>query len=75
MLGKFDLPEVAALRDRILEPGVDSFQAAEFIRLFLEKHGYGAPDKLRNDLMKQRIAPSSHVDVFRWQLERIAFAN
>jgi len=38
---KFSVSEVAALRNELLQGGLDSFQTAELLKLFLTGRGYG----------------------------------
>jgi hypothetical protein len=38
---KFSVAEVAALRNELLHGGLDSFQTAELLRMFLAGRGYG----------------------------------
>ena len=38
---KFSVAEVAALRNELLQGGLDSFQAAELLKMFLTGRGYG----------------------------------
>lgn len=38
---KFNVTEVAALRNELLQGGLDTMQAAEVVRMFLMGHGYG----------------------------------
>jgi len=38
---KFSVAEVAALRSELLQGGLDSFQTAELLKMFLTGRGYG----------------------------------
>ena len=38
---KFSVAEVAALRNELLHGGLDSFQTAELLKMFLTGRGYG----------------------------------
>ena len=38
---KFSVAEVAALRNELLQGGLDSFQTAELLKMFLAGRGYG----------------------------------
>ena len=41
MTEKFSVAEVAALRNELLQGGLDSFQTAELLKMFLAGLGYG----------------------------------
>ena len=41
MVEKFSVNEVSALRNELLEGGLDPWQAAELLQLFLAGRGYG----------------------------------
>ena len=38
---KFSADELKALRDEMMQSGLDSFQSAELLSSFLVQHGYG----------------------------------
>jgi hypothetical protein len=68
---KFNVTEVAALRNELLQGGLDSMQAAEVVRMFLMGHGYGiSPDAALD--AASRITGGSTVEAVREDLENLA---
>lgn len=68
---KFNVAEVAALRNELLQGGLDSMQAAEVVRMFLMGHGYGISQD--NALVAAgRITGGGSVEAVRADLEDLA---
>ncbi len=68
---KFNVAEVAALRNELLQGGLDSMQAAEVVRMFLMGHGYGISTD--NALVAAgRITSGGSVEAAQADLEDLA---
>ncbi|MBI2679045.1 MAG: hypothetical protein HYX28_09710 [Candidatus Koribacter versatilis] len=68
---KFNVTEVAALRNELLQGGLDSMQAAEVVRMFLMGHGYGISTDAALDAAS-RITGGSSVESVQASLEDLA---
>jgi hypothetical protein len=68
---KFNVTEVAALRNELLQGGLDSMQAAEVVRMFLMGHGYGISNDAALDAAC-RITAGSTVEAVQASLEDMA---
>jgi len=69
---KFSVAEVAALRNELLQGGLDSFQTAELITLFLSRSGYGISPQLALDTAGRIEGTNWNIDTLRQELERVA---
>ena len=70
---KFPIDELKALREELRQTGLDSFQTAEMLALFLTGHGYGVsnPDaRVAASRMEQAGYALPHLQE---ELERIAW--
>ncbi|HTK94865.1 MAG TPA: hypothetical protein VL382_04440 [Terriglobales bacterium] len=68
---KFNTTEVAALRNELLQTGLDAMQAAEVVRMFLMGHGYGiSPDGALE--AASRITGGGSVEAVQADLENLA---
>ena len=75
MAEKFSVPELAALRQELLQSGLDSRELAEFLQLFLSEHGYGvAPDAAREAMIKMNGSGCS-LEIMKNELNRIAMVQ
>lgn len=71
MGAKFNVTEIAALRNELLQDGLDTMQAGEVVKMFLMGHGYGiSPDAAL--LAASRITGGCSVEAMRAQLEDLA---
>ncbi|HSE50465.1 MAG TPA: hypothetical protein VLA96_14760 [Terriglobales bacterium] len=68
---KFNVTEVAALRNELLQGGLDSMQAAEVVRMFLMGHGYGISADAALDAAS-RITGGGSLEAVQKDLENLA---
>lgn len=69
---KFSIAELTSLRNDLLQPGIDSWQAAEVLSSFLAGRGYGvAPASAVDAVMRLEGAGCSY-EMIQPELERIA---
>jgi hypothetical protein len=69
---KFSVAEVAALRNELLQGGLDSFQAAELIKMFLTRLGYGISPQSALDAAGRIEGTNCNMDVLHKELESLA---
>jgi len=69
---KFSVAEVAALRNELLQGGLDSFQTAELITVFLTRLGYGISPQSALDTVERIEGTNCNVEVLHQELERVA---
>jgi len=69
---KFSVAEVAALRNELLQGGLDSFQTAEMIKMFLSRLGYGISPQSALDAAGRIEGTNCNMDVLHKELERLA---
>lgn len=69
---KFSVAEVAALRNDLLQRGLDSFQTAEVITMFLSRLGYGISPQSALDTAGRIEGTNWDVNVLHKELERVA---
>jgi hypothetical protein len=69
---KFSVLEVASLRDDLLHRGLDSFQVAETIKMFLARRGYGVSAEMARDAASKLEDIGYTVECFRKWLETLA---
>lgn len=74
MKDKFSVQEATMLRNELLRSGMDFFQVAETIRLFLAEHGYGISSELAWDVATRLDGPDRTAESFHRQLETMALA-
>ncbi|HEV2989369.1 MAG TPA: hypothetical protein VG759_13075 [Candidatus Angelobacter sp.] len=72
MEGKFSSIEVAALRVDLLGSDLDSFQAAQVIRLFVAEKGYGISHDRALDAARNFDAMGRDIELFHLELEASA---
>lgn len=68
---KFSVAEVAALRNELLQGGLDSFQTAEVIKTFLSRLGYGISPQSALDAVGRIEGTNCNVDVLHKELEQV----
>ncbi|HKD13148.1 MAG TPA: hypothetical protein VKE71_01265, partial [Candidatus Angelobacter sp.] len=71
MTEKFSVAEVAALRNELLQGGLDSFQTAELLKMFLTGRGYGISPESALDAAG-RIESNCDVEALHKELESLA---
>lgn len=75
MAEKFSVPELAALRQELLQSGMDSRELAEVLQVFLSGRGYGvAPDAARDAMIKMNGSGCT-LEVMQRELNRIAMVQ
>jgi hypothetical protein len=69
---KFSVSEVAALRNELLQGGLDSFQTAELLKMFLAGRGYGVSPESALDAAGRIEGAGLNVEALRQELESLA---
>jgi hypothetical protein len=72
MSGKFSFDEVATLRNELLGKGLDSFQVADGIKMFLAAYGYGVSPEAARNLAWQLECSQRTTESLRSELEASA---
>jgi hypothetical protein len=72
VLEKFSACEVASLRNDLLHCGLNSFQAADTIKIFITQHGYGISVEMARNLASKIEQVGYTVECFHHQLEALA---
>jgi hypothetical protein len=69
---KFNISDVANLRNELIQGGLDCLQTGELLQVFLMGHGYGvSPDAARDAASRVGSAGNS-LEVIRQELEHLA---
>lgn len=69
---KFSVAELTGLRNELLQPGIDSRQAAEVLSSFLTGRGYGIAPETAFDAVIRLEGMGCSYDMIQPELERIA---
>lgn len=69
---KFSVSEVAALRNELLQGGLDSFQTAELLKMFLVGRGYGISPESALDAAGRIEGMHCDVESLHKELETLA---
>ncbi len=69
---KFSVAEVAALRNELLSGGLDSFQTAELLKMFLAGRGYGVSRESALDAAGRIEGTGCDVEALHKELESLA---
>jgi hypothetical protein len=69
---KFSVAEVAALRNELLQGGLDSFQTAELLKMFLTGRGYGVSPESALDAAGRIESSNCNVESLHKELETLA---
>jgi hypothetical protein len=69
---KFSVAEVAALRNELLTGGLDSFQTAELLKMFLTGRGYGVSPESALDAAGRIDGTHCDMESLHKELEDIA---
>ncbi|HSM88208.1 MAG TPA: hypothetical protein VLT16_18780 [Candidatus Limnocylindrales bacterium] len=69
---KFSVAEVAALRNELLQGGLDSFQTAELLKMFLAGRGYGVSPESALDAAGRIEGTGCDVEFLHQELETLA---
>ena len=69
---KFSVAEVTALRNELLQGGLDSFQTAELLKMFLVGRGYGISPESALDAAGRIEGMHCDVESLHKELESLA---
>jgi len=69
---KFSVTEIAALRSELLQGGLDSFQTAELLKMFLTGRGYGISPETALDAAGRIEGYGCNVETLHKELESLA---
>ena len=69
---RFSIAEMAALRNQLIEGGLDYQQAAELFQMFLTGHGYGVSPESARDAANRVSGAGNSVEAIQRELEGIA---
>ena len=69
---KFSVAEVAALRNELLQGGLDSFQAAELLKMFLTGRGHGISPESALDAAGRIEGTGCNAETLHKELESLA---
>jgi hypothetical protein len=70
---KFQVAELAGLRTELLQSGMDSWQAAEVVTVFLSGRGYGADPTMVREAVVRLEANACTFECMQRELERVAY--
>lgn len=73
MLEKFSIGEVTALRSDLIKRGLDSFQIAEAIKMFVSGHGYGISSETALSAASRIEGPGYNVESLQKELETLVW--
>ncbi len=72
MVEKFSVAELAALRNDLLQGGIDSREAAELLQVFLMGRGYGVSPEAAIDAANRVEGAGCSIESIQKELETIA---
>jgi hypothetical protein len=72
MVEKFSVPELTALRNELVQGGLDAMQAAELLQIFLTGRGYGVSTEAARDAVCRMEGAGCALDVMQKELEGLA---
>src|SRR3954465_6792849 len=72
MVEKFSIAELSALRNELMQNGLDSWQAAELFHVFLSGRGYGVSPSTALDAASRIEASGCSIEVMQKELEGLA---
>ncbi|HKT23606.1 MAG TPA: hypothetical protein VJR04_03320 [Terriglobales bacterium] len=72
MVEKFSLAELSALRNELMQNGLDPWQAAELFHVFLSGRGYGVSSNAAIDAATRVEESGCSIDVLQHELESLA---
>jgi hypothetical protein len=75
MAEKFSIPELSALRNELVEAGLDSRDAAEMLQVFLMGRGYGVSPEAALDAVSRVEGSGCSLEVIQTELNRIALVQ
>jgi len=68
---KFNISDVANLRNELIQGGLDSQQSGELLQVFLMGHGYGVSREAARDAAS-RMGARYSLEAIRQELEHLA---
>jgi hypothetical protein len=72
---KFSAVELTALRNELVQGGLDSWQAAELFQVFLAGRGYGVNPSAALDAVTRIETAGCSLEAMSQELESIAMVN
>lgn len=69
---QFSTAELLSLRVELMQRGLDSWQAAEVLSVFLRGRGYGVNSTDARDIVGRMELSTCDVDAMQMELERVA---
>lgn len=75
MAEKFSIPELSALRNELVQGGLDSQDAAELLQIFLTGRGYGVSPEAALDAVSRVEGSGCSLEVIQKELDRIALVQ
>jgi hypothetical protein len=72
MVEKFSVAELSALRNELLQGGLDSWQAAELFQVFLKGRGYGVSSDAAIDAATRVEGSGCSIESLQKELQGLA---
>ena len=72
MAEKFSSGELAALRSELLQGGLDSWEAAQLLQVFLSGRGYGVSPEAALDAASRVEGAGCSLEAIQRELDRVA---
>ena len=69
---KFNISDVANLRNELIQGGLDYMQSAELLQIFLMGHGFGVSPDAARDAASRVGSGGCSLEVIRKELEHLA---
>jgi hypothetical protein len=69
---KFNIADVANLRNELIEGGLDTVQSGELLQVFLMGHGYGVSRDAARDAAGRMGGAGCSLETIRQELEGLA---
>ncbi len=69
---KFNIADVANLRNELIEGGLDTVQSGELLQVFLMGHGYGVSRDAARDAAGRMGGTGCSLEMIRQELEGLA---
>ena len=69
---KFSMTEMTALRNELVQGGLDSLQAGELLQIFMMGHGFGVSPDAAKDAASRLEGRGCSLETIRKELEGLA---
>ncbi len=69
---RFSITEMSALKNELVQGGLDSLQAAELLQVFLMGHGYGVSPDAAKDAATRLEGRACSLEMIQKELEGLA---